>query len=145
MASRRVTHRTFTHAASLRGDGRANIASHAHSRGEKIAGVLAGVVILGLVVVGLRYTVFTGPMTGPTSNGGGSIEREVAVDPFVQARMARVVVPTDDGRCREYPFYNDNGGFGPDRVILCDGDVPRASRIGPSAGFTSFKQAFGKK
>lgn len=147
MASRPVPYRRAALpavAALRRVDGRADIARHAHSRGEKIAGVLAGITIMALVVAGFRYTVFM-PSATLSSGGSGTLGRESAPDPFAQERIGRIVVPTNDGRCREYPFYNENGGFGADRVVICDDDQPRVLRVGPSAGFSSFKQAFGKK
>jgi hypothetical protein len=111
--------------------------AHAHSRAEKVTGGFAAVAILALVIAGLVYTVYSVPSAEPA--------RTAASDRFPQTRTARIVVPTNDGRCKEYAFYNDSGLIGMDRVAACDHDQARAPKAGPGVGFESFKQAFGKK
>src|SRR3954467_5613426 len=82
--------------------------SHRHSHGESLAGGLAAALVITLVIVGLIYAVAVG-REAPAELGSG-------VTGFPQHRTARIVVPNDDGRCREHAFYNDNGLMGPDRL-----------------------------
>jgi hypothetical protein len=111
--------------------------SHRHSRLERIAGSMVGAIMFALVIAGLIYTVRMMPSAMPA--------RDAAADRFAQHRMARIVIPTDDGRCREYAFSNDSGFIGRERVAACDDDRVRAPKAGSTVGFESFKQAFGRK
>src|SRR4051794_8348536 len=85
-----------------------------HSGGKRAGGGLAGALVITLVIVGLIYAVALGREATPTS--------EIGVNGFAQHRIARIVIPTDDGHCRERAFYNDDGLIGPDRVVVCDWD-----------------------
>jgi hypothetical protein len=111
--------------------------SRGHSHTESYVGGLVGLTILALVLAGLVYTVTSAPPAAPS--------RDIAADSFAKTRAARVVIPTDDGRCREYAFHNDNGSIGMDRVVSCDDDLPRVPRMTSGSGFESFKHAFGGK
>jgi hypothetical protein len=111
--------------------------NHRHSVTEKITGGLAGALLITLVIIGLIYAVRLVP------SPPAFVPDDAAVR-FADTRAGRIVIPTDDGRCREYAFYNTTGWVGPERVLTCDEDLPRAPRTS-GAGFESFKQAFGGK
>jgi len=111
---------------------------HTRSRKERLAiGTAVGVVAM-LVATGAIYTLMGLSPSSPARIAP-------AADHFSQTRAARIVVPTDDGLCREYTFNNENGVFGEYRLVPC-ADTSAPSVGAPNeAGFEAFKQAFGKR
>jgi hypothetical protein len=109
-----------------------------HSEGS--GNGFTGAILITLVIVGLIFAI-AARRDAPT-------EPPIGVTGFAQHRAARIVIPTDDGyQCREHAFYNDSGLMGPERVVVCDENLPRGARAASSGGgsFDSFKQAFGRK
>ncbi len=108
------------------------------SRKEKFAIGTAVSAVAALVVAGVVYTM-TLPSTPPPPATGSE-------PGTVAARRARILVPTDNGRCREYTFNNENGAFGLAREVSCDeSEAVAGGAAATSGGFEAFKQAFGKR
>ena len=108
------------------------------SHSEVSGNGVTGAILITLVIVGLIFAI-AARRDAPTE--------PIGVTGFAQHRAARIVIPTEDGRqCREHAFYNDSGLMGPERVIVCDENLPRGARASSGGGsFDSFKQAFGRK
>jgi hypothetical protein len=115
----------------------------AYKRGEKKA--LAGAVafIGSLVIVGLIYA-YSGMLRGPPAPP----VTEAALPP-APARIARIILPGTGSQCREILFDNDTGYFSLERAVSCDSSSSAASKSfgggSGNGGFSSFKEAFGRK
>lgn len=115
----------------------------AHKRGEKkaLAGAIA--IIGSLVIVGLIY-VYSGMSRAPPSPP--VVE---ATPPPSPARIARILLPGTGSQCREILFDNDTGYFSLERAVSCDSaSSAQAKSFGGGSGnggFSSFKEAFGRK
>jgi len=110
----------------------------ARSRKERLAvGTAVGVVAM-LVAAGAIYTLMGLSPSSPARIAP-------AADRFSQTRAARIVVPADDGLCREYTFNNENGAFGEYRLVPCADNSAPSVGAPNEAGFEAFKQAFGKR
>lgn len=99
-----------------------------HSHSERIAVIAGAALAVALLLAGAAYTMrgdTPPPIVTPANH------------PFLTARVARIVIPGDDGVCREHGFDNERGVFGEARVVVCPDDRSQPTR--GSSDFSSFK------
>lgn len=117
---------------------------HKHLEKRTLFGAIG--FIVALVATGI---VYSGMAIGPPE------PHKTALPIPAPVRIARILLPGTGAMCREILFDNDTGLFSLEKAVSCDAPSPVQAKVGTenntsvtqnaTAGFSSFKGAFGRK
>ena len=102
-----------------------------------------------IVARGATGSIYSGMATGPPE------PKQTPLPIPGPMRIARILLPGTGAMCREVLFDNDTGFFSIEKAVSCEAPSPAQARVGTgsntsltqngSVGFSSFKDAFGRK